>query len=762
MSAVNCRSIVVCLMVPSGDWDLAPLVAAIAHHHPEWTLTAVWCGDPQRRPVLVPSLRTTWSDIGLGEPSGAGWNRLVVALPQRIYEWCRTAAAVQQLLDTGVEQVVVLRVGSVAVLGDISALVGSAALTLVERAPGGLPVDGLSPDEADLVQHGQHSVVVASFAGGSQPGLVWLAERLVDAHGQVGPWLDRMGSLFGAGACADARVGVSPWRVPTPTSSAVSQPMLLDFDLLDREQPWSFVLGGGPARVRLSSQPVLAAAVRDGLVQMAGTAAPIRLPGGIAIDDAIRSLMTGALHAWRTDAKPLPPEPFGPQNSAFVEWLESPYEWGAEVGRYWLELHATRADLRAAFPRPQSFDAGPLIDWANTNWRIEQRSMLVRSSAGTWNCIASIGCDPGGINVLGYLDFDQSQGHIAREIVAALEQAHVPVSPLNHHRSLGARHATTVTAAREARYATNIVVVNADQFLFVVADHGATLLEGRRTIGYWFWELEHVPETMVRAIDDIDEIWAGSRFVAEAFARVTDKPVHVVPLPIAEPQPSERDRGSFGLPDDRFVFLATFDQFSVPERKNPFGVIEAFTRAFRDGEGPLLWIKTLNGDKNWREHERLLLAASGRSDIVVWDGHLDRADQMAVLRAADCLVSLHRSEGLGLHCAEAMWLGKPVIATRYSGNLDFMDDDCAALIDYQLVPVRHGGGIYPPVAVWAEPDTEQAAAWMRRLVGDRELGAHMGARARARMEAQPTLADTGRLMASLAGVRVREGDESWD
>jgi glycosyltransferase involved in cell wall biosynthesis len=195
----------------------------------------------------------------------------------------------------------------------------------------------------------------------------------------------------------------------------------------------------------------------------------------------------------------------------------------------------------------------------------------------------------------------------------------------------------------------------------------------------------------------------------------------------------------------------------VPERKNPFGVIEAFTRAFADGEGPLLWIKTLNGDKGWQQHERLLLAASGRSDIIIRDEHLSRPDQMAVLQAADCLVSLHRSEGLGLHCAEAMWLSKPVLATRYSGNVDFMDDSCAAMVDYTLVPVRHGQGIYPPEAMWAEPDVEQAAAHMRTLASDPALCAQLGARARARMAAQTSQAETGRMMAELATRHFTKG-----
>jgi glycosyltransferase involved in cell wall biosynthesis len=163
-------------------------------------------------------------------------------------------------------------------------------------------------------------------------------------------------------------------------------------------------------------------------------------------------------------------------------------------------------------------------------------------------------------------------------------------------------------------------------------------------------------------------------------------------------------------------------------------------------------VKTMNARQRWPQHQRVQLAAEGRDDIVVWDEHLARADQMAFLRAVDCLVSLHRSEGLGLHLAEAMWLGTPVIATRYSGNLDLMDDDCAVLIDASLVPVKGGEGVYPPEARWADPDLDQAAAAMRRVATDRAFADRLREAGRNRMLAQPSLADTGRHIAALLGI----------
>ena len=145
----------------------------------------------------------------------------------------------------------------------------------------------------------------------------------------------------------------------------------------------------------------------------------------------------------------------------------------------------------------------------------------------------------------------------------------------------------------------------------------------------------------------------------------------------------------------------------------------------------------------------MLAAADGRDDIRVWDETLPRADQMALVAAADCMVSLHRSEGLGLHLAEAMWLGTPTIATRYSGNLDFMTDDNSMLIDFDLVNVEHGEGVYPATAKWAAPDLAQAAAAMRRIAGDTSFAASLAAAGRRTMEQQPSLAETGRLIANL-------------
>jgi glycosyltransferase involved in cell wall biosynthesis len=220
----------------------------------------------------------------------------------------------------------------------------------------------------------------------------------------------------------------------------------------------------------------------------------------------------------------------------------------------------------------------------------------------------------------------------------------------------------------------NIVAVNADQLRNFARHVGSGFFEGRYTIGVWAWELDEFPDVWSDAFSMVDEIWASSEFSRCAFAGATTKPVFTFPLPVLPPRPRPGlNRAGLGLPDG-FIFHFAFDFLSGVERKNPSGLIKAFTAAFAPGGGPTLVLKAVNGDQRLAQLEELKLLAAKRPDIVVIDRYLDHEANATLMDACDCYVSLHRSEGFGLSMAEAMALGKPVIATAYSGNLDFMDD----------------------------------------------------------------------------------------
>ena len=153
--------------------------------------------------------------------------------------------------------------------------------------------------------------------------------------------------------------------------------------------------------------------------------------------------------------------------------------------------------------------------------------------------------------------------------------------------------------------------------------------------------------------------------------------------------------------------------------------------AFSPGEGPTLVLKSINGrERKPRQLEQLQAAVADRPDILVVDGYVSVAERDSFVAACDCFVSLHRSEGFGLTMAEAMSHGKPVIATGYSGNLEFMDDSTAYLVPYKLVPVPDDWWAYAPGALWAEPDVQAAAAAMREVFAGPERARAVGQRAR--------------------------------
>ena len=275
----------------------------------------------------------------------------------------------------------------------------------------------------------------------------------------------------------------------------------------------------------------------------------------------------------------------------------------------------------------------------------------------------------------------------------------------------------------------NVVCVNADRLPMVMDRLGTAFTNDRYTIGVWAWEVEEFPGHFRGSGGLVDEVWTCSAHARDAIAAGVDVPVHRVPPPVL-PRPSvPRPRHELGLPDG-FTFLFCFDFFSVVDRKNPFGVIDAFCRAFVPGEGPHLLIKSINGAAALADLERVRLHAAERDDVHVVDGYVSAVEQAALVAACDAYVSLHRAEGFGYTMAEAMLAGRPVVATGYSGNLEFMDDRNSVLVGYDLVPIGEGKDPYPAGSRWADPDLDEAAAAMRRLVDDPAGAAALGERAR--------------------------------
>ena len=275
-------------------------------------------------------------------------------------------------------------------------------------------------------------------------------------------------------------------------------------------------------------------------------------------------------------------------------------------------------------------------------------------------------------------------------------------------------------------------------------------------VAYWYWELEAVPTHWAETARQVNEVWAATSFVADALRHTVPVPVHTLFPGVQIGRFSKRPREAFGLPDcheGRFAFVFSFHMASIVERKNPLGLIQAFKQAFRFGEPVDLILKTTSASHHDDQMRELHEAAAG-ANVHILDRIMTPDETLSLIDACDAYVSLHRSEGLGLTMAEAMLLGKPVIATRYSGNLDFMDDGNSLLVDYELVPLGRPIPPYDAAARWAEPSLDHAAGLMRRLYEDRAWAAELGEKARADASARFSLAAAGeRFIARLAAIK---------
>ncbi|MBP0494677.1 glycosyltransferase family 4 protein [Pararoseomonas indoligenes] len=323
--------------------------------------------------------------------------------------------------------------------------------------------------------------------------------------------------------------------------------------------------------------------------------------------------------------------------------------------------------------------------------------------------------------VAGYFNARTGLGAATRRLAAGLREQGIPVEEADLTGPLKQGPAGPPPAVRPGP-GTLLVHVNGPMLPWALLALGRRAVAGKRVIGVWNWELPVLPADWNRGLAACHAVWVGSEFVAGACRRPDGPPVQVVPYPLPRPAPSGLRRADFGLPERAFVTLAVFDATSSLARKNPLGAIEAHARAFGGDPGHILVLKTHGTAEAGPGWAAVAEAAAARPNIRVMDASLSRGDLWALMAASDALISLHRSEGFGFAIAEMMELGRPVVATGWSGNTDFMHGPGCHAVGWRLVPARDPQGTYDmPGALWAEPDPEEAAAALRRIAEDPAL-----------------------------------------
>ena len=363
-----------------------------------------------------------------------------------------------------------------------------------------------------------------------------------------------------------------------------------------------------------------------------------------------------------------------------------------------------------------------------------------------------------GVNLCGNITAETGVGEAVRSDIRSLKAAKVPMALSDFVDPLAANKDTTYRSFSSARpYRINLIHLNADQAWEFARKKGKDYFPGNYNIAYWAWELAAFPKQWVGSFQYFQEIWVPSTFTLDAVARVSPVPVVRMPHSIRVPRRQHRAATNrFGLPRDKFMFLFVFDLRSFFERKNPLGLIRAFRKAFRRDDKAMLVLKCTNIDK----HAKILRATAKDADVRLIPSLFYRRELDDLMSRADCYVSLHRAEGFGLTMAEAMSLGKPVIATAYSGNLDYMNPGNSFLVRYELTTIEEDHGPYQKGAVWAEPDVEHAAELMRNIYEDRRLARAVGAQAQKDVTRYLSLRAVGAMMRErLLQVIPRDGSD---
>lgn len=735
-----------CTIVSRRELARARVLAATLHEHqPDTTLNVLLLDADPLSIGAVEHARVLALDDVISESSGL----VAAANPPGALALAALPHLVQAMLNDGAASVIYLGAGQrvLGPLDELAALLADHQVVLVARATTELSAPTQAFGNRQL-QGAFSRAALGLRAGPVTAALLsdWPRYFTVnegdDGAAAVRAWLDALPAIVeDLGIVRDPGYGLDPWTLASRSVSGGSGVLTVGghpartLDLSEMDPSDASVSFDGPSRVHLSSDPLLAEVVvkhGEELVAAGYEKDKTRAPGFGQLEDGARLTPTmRALVLEAIEDGTLTVSPFGAQGRRqLYDYLRQPGDRGvgAELTRLHLAIWEARPDLQSAYPHIDGPDGAGFAGWLCVNGA--EQEGLVPELLPPMPDLAYRDSNPHaheveplwGVNVVGFFTAELGVGEAARLLMPGLDAASVPALPIQGHLLPASRRDAEFAYARidDAAYPINIVCINGDGIPVFAREAGRSFFEGRYTIALWWWEVGDPPSDWSPAYEFVDEVWVASQHIYDAIAPTSPAPVVRVKLPVVTPEVAPRTRAALRLPEDGFVFLYVYDYHSVAARKNPVGLIDAFRRAFPDGSGAKLVLKSINANTRSEAHERVVLAASGRDDVILLDAYVSGPEKNAMIAGCDCYVSLHRSEGFGLTVAEAMLLGKPVIATRYGGTLEFMNDQNSYLVDWESTVVGEGAYPYAATDRWAEPDLDQAAALMRRVIAEPE------------------------------------------
>lgn len=652
-----------------------------------------------------------------------------------------------------------------------------------------IPRTGAGPTEFEIMGAGAFNLGFVGVTKGVLHVLDWWWERL-RRHALVAQadqlftdqrWIDLAAPMFKPHVEHSTAYNVAYWNLDQRRLWFEGDVPMVDdnplvffhFSGYDPGEPWWLSkYQRGNARVLMSDSPVYARLYeeyRRELEEERRVVGPVPSYGwrdmmpGLEMHKGIRRLYRRELIDAESAGRTPPPCPFIPDEfEGFRKWLVGrDSRVHRDIPRHVSAIIDIEPELSGRFDTVDDRNRADLAGWIRHAGAARYPSLTLfpttlESVAPASPAIRDTGERRPGVDVVGYLTADLGVGEAARLVARSLRAAGVDVSLSAWARTESRLGDTSLDIDDSPCHRTAVLAVNADQLPALGEELGGSFLRGRYVIGQWFWELEEAPSWFAPAFRYVDEIWAPTTFIARTIQSVAPRRIEVVHMPpaIVAPTPSESPSCIGTGP---YTFLFVFDYLSVLRRKNPVGLIDAYTAAFPEPGIARLVLKTINSEFRIEEAEQVRWLVRNRPDIQVVDAYKSRSEVARMMTDADCYVSLHRSEGLGLTIAEAMALGKPVIATNYSGNTDFMTDQTSVAIPWSRVPVGEAGEGYPPTSTWAEPDLEAAARAMRHLALHPEEGRILGDRARSHVLTHFDPAIVGERMAE----RIRNGKRRW-